>query len=110
MDSDNVSALNVHNISDKDHLQDDYEAKYTGMTEFNPKNFKSGASVGYMSIPDSSFELLVAQVKMAMDKMFAVLPLSRFNHYVGNSGSKVWSKRTALSAVTWKQKMTCPLA
>ncbi len=45
--------------------------------------------MGYISIQESSFELLFAQVKMAMDKMFTVLSLSRLNHLVGNGGSKV---------------------
>ncbi len=41
MDSDDVAALNVHNIINKDHLQDNNKAKYTGMMKFNPKSFKS---------------------------------------------------------------------
>ncbi len=89
MDSDDVSTLIVNLISDKDHLQDNDKAKYTGVTKFNPKSFKSGTSVGYINVRESSFELLFAQVKMAMDKMFTVLRLSRFNHLVSKGGLKV---------------------
>ncbi len=72
MDSDDVFALNVHNIGDMDHLQNNDKGKYMGITKFNLKSFKSGMSVGYISIQESSFELLFTQVKMAMDKMFTV--------------------------------------
>ncbi len=109
MDPADVSALNVHHIREKERLQDADHIKYQGPTKFSPKSFKSGSSVGYISVKDSSFELLFAQVKMSMNKVLNILPLSRFNHLLENSGSKVWSKRTAQSVVLWKQKMTCPM-
>ncbi len=104
-----VSALNVQHIGEKECLQQDDNAKYAGMTKFNPKSFKSGPSVGYISVPDVSIDLLFAQVKMTMNEMFDVLRLRRFNHLVGNGGSKVWPKQTAQTVIMWKQKMTCPM-
>ncbi len=65
--------------------------------------------MGYICVEDASFELLFAQVRMFMQLMFDILPLSRFNHLVGNCGSKVWSKRIAQTLFLWKQKMTCPM-
>ncbi len=55
MYSDDVTTLNVHNIGDKDHLQDDDKAKYMGVTKFNPKSFKSGVSVGVHQHPRFDF-------------------------------------------------------
>ncbi len=46
---------------------------------------------------------------MTKELMFDILLLSRFNHLVGNGRSKVWSKRTAQTAVLWKAGMTCPM-
>ncbi len=42
--------------------------------------------------------------------MFDVIPLSRYDHLVGNGGSKVWSKRTAQTAVPWKKQMECTMS
>ncbi len=42
--------------------------------------------------------------------MFDVIPLSRYDHLVRNGGSKVWSKRTAQTAVPWKKQMECPMS
>ncbi len=42
--------------------------------------------------------------------MFNVVPLSRYNHLVGNGGSKVWSRWTARTAVPWKKQMECPMS
>ncbi len=109
MNPDDVSALKVHHIGEKERLQDGDCAKYTGMTKFNPKSFMSCSSVGYISVMDLSFKLLFAQVKMSMNKMFDVLPLSRFNHLVGNGGLKVLFKWTTQSIVLWKQKMPCTM-
>ncbi len=39
--------------------------------------------------------------------MFNVVPLSRYDHLVGNVGLKVWSKWTARTAVLWKKHMEC---
>ncbi len=47
---------------------------------------------------------------MLKELMFDVIPLSRYNHLVGNGGSNEWSKRTALTAVPWKAKMIWPMA
>ncbi len=41
--------------------------------------------------------------------MFDVIPLSRFNHMVGNGDLKVWSKLTAQTVVPWKVRMSCPM-
>ncbi len=42
--------------------------------------------------------------------MFDVIPLSRYNHLIGNGGSKVLSKRTASTTVPWKKNMECPMS
>ncbi len=39
--------------------------------------------------------------------MFNVIPLSRFNHLVGNGGLIVWSKQIAQTAVQWIPRMSC---
>ncbi|MBL0686803.1 MAG: hypothetical protein JJV94_03135 [Sulfurospirillum sp.] len=54
MDSDDLTSLNVHNICDKDRLQDDDKAKYMCLTKFIPKGFKSSMNVGNISVSDSS--------------------------------------------------------
>ncbi len=41
--------------------------------------------------------------------MFDFIPLSRYNHLVGNRGSKVWAKWTAETAVPWKTNMAPPM-
>ncbi len=46
-------------------------------------------------------------MRMMKEHMFDVIPLSRYNHLVGNGGSKVWAKRTAdSSAVDNKDGMS----
>ncbi len=89
----------MYNIGEKECLQDTDQFKYKAVIKFNPKRFKSGPSVGYISVMDSTFELFFAQVKMSMEQMFDVLPMTRFNHIVGNSGSKVCFRWTAQSVV-----------
>ncbi len=42
-----------------------------------------------------------------MDK---IIHLSRYDHLVGNDGSKVWSKCTAKTAHPLKVNVICPLA
>ncbi len=42
--------------------------------------------------------------------MFDVIPLNRYNHLVGNRGSKMWVKRTAQTEVPWKTNMACPMS
>ncbi len=58
----------------------------------------------------SSFELLFTQVKIVMDKIFKMIPMSKYDHLVGNGGLKVWSKWTDKTAHLWKVNMTCLLA
>ncbi len=50
-----------------------------------------------------SFELLFAQVRMLIELMFDIIPLSRYNHLVGNGGSKVWAlhRRPYNGVRTW---------
>ncbi len=90
--------------------RNDFTNKYTGTTKFNPKSVKAGQGQETLSLTKSSFELLFTHGKIVMDKMFSIIPLSRFIHLVGNSGSKVWSKWTAKTAYQWKVNMICPLA
>ncbi len=59
----------------------------------------SAPSVGYASVEDMSFELILAQVRMSMQLIFDILPLSKFNHLVGNGCLKVWTKWTAQTVV-----------
>ncbi len=42
--------------------------------------------------------------------MFDVIPLSRYDHLVGNGGSKVWAKGSAHTAVLLKLIMGCPMS
>ncbi len=84
--------------------------KYEGDEKVNPKNFKSGSSVGYIDQSKVTDEVLFAQILMLRELMFDVIPLSRYNHLVGNGGSKMWAKWTAQTAVLWKTNMTCPMS
>ncbi len=52
-------------------------------------------------------KVLFAQIRMLRELMFDVIPLSRYDHLVGNRGLKVWSKWTAWTAVQWKKHMEC---
>ncbi len=91
----------------KDRLHKDDAYKYKGDDKFKPKSFKSGSSVGYIDLNTAS--VLFAQIRMLKELMFDVILLSRYNHLVGNKGSKVWSKMTATMVVPWKNKMACPM-
>ncbi len=84
-----VDILNLDNIGKKECLQNTDHHKYTSNVMFNPKIFKSGPSIGYINIDIASFELLFAQVRMTMELMFDIIPLSRFNHLLENGGSNV---------------------
>ncbi len=66
--------------------------KYTNKTKFNLKNLTSGLGIGSIFVDDTSFNLLFTQVKIVMNIMFNIIPLSRSVHFVGNRGLKVWSK------------------
>ncbi len=79
--------------------------KYTGVEKFNPKSFQSGSSVGFIDMNTVTNEVLFAQIRMLRELMFDVVPQSRYDHLVGNGGSKVWSKWTARTAVLWKKHM-----
>ncbi len=57
-----------------------------------------------------TYDVLYAQIRMLRELMFDVVPLSRYNHLVGNRGSKVLSKRTAQTAVPLKKNMECPMS
>ncbi len=83
---------------------------YKGNEKFNPKSFKSGSSVGYINQSEVTNGVLFAQIRMLREIMFDFIPLSRYNHLVGNGGSKVWDKRTAQTAVPWKANMGCPIS
>ncbi len=84
--------------------------KYTGTAKFNPKSFQSGSSAGFIDRNRATMEVLFAQIRILRELMFYVVPLSRYNHLVGNGGSKVWSRRTSLRAVPWKKQMECPMS
>ncbi len=84
--------------------------KYTGVEKFNPKNFQSGSSVGFIDMNTVTNEVLFAQIRMLRELMFDVVPQSRYDHLVGNGGSKVWSKWTTQTAVPWKKHMECPMS
>ncbi len=101
--------LNLDTVGKKERLQDVDHDKYRGDVKFNPTSFRSGPSVGYINFDLVSFELLFAQVRMTKELMFDILSLSRFNHLVGNGGSKVWSKQTAQTAVPWRAGMPCSM-
>ncbi len=73
----------------KDLLHKEYMHKYEGDEKFNPKSFKSGSSVGYINHSEVTNGVLFAQIRMLRELMFDVIPLSRYNHLVGNGGSKV---------------------
>ncbi len=76
----------------KDLLHMDDVHNYEDDEKFNPKSFKSGSNVGYINVEEVSYELKFAPVRMLRELMFDVIPLSRYNHLVGNGGSKVWAK------------------
>ncbi len=97
-------------LDPKDRLHDDDIHKYSGTDKFNPKSSKSGTSVGYIDLNTASSEVVFAQIRMLREVMFDVIPMSRYNHLVRNSGSKVWSRRTALMAVLWEKNMECPMS
>ncbi len=105
-----VSNLQLDTRSVKDLLQKEDMYKSVGDDKFNPKSFKSGSSVGYINLSKVTPEVLFAHIRMLKELMFDVIPLSRYNHLVGNRGSKVWAKRTAQMAVLWKPNMTCPMS
>ncbi len=100
--------LDTRGVKDLLHKEDMH--KYEGNKKFNPKSFMSGSSVGYINLSAVTNELLFAQIRMIRELMFNVIPLSRYNHLVGNGGSKVWAKQTAQMAVPWKLKMACPMS
>ncbi len=109
MTSEVLDDLQLDSRDDKDRLHKDDTYKYKGDEKFNPKSFKSGSSVGYIDLNKATEEVSFAQIRMLKELMFDVIRLSRYNHLVGNRGSKVWSKRTALMVVPWKNKMACPM-
>ncbi len=84
-----VSNLQLDSRSVKDLLQKEDMQKYEGDEKFNPKSFKSGSSVGYINLSKVTPEVLFAQIGMLKELMFHVIPLSMYNHLVGNGGSKV---------------------
>ncbi len=94
-----IDSLYLDFRGEKDRLSIEDMHKYTGTEKFNPKSFQSGSSVGFIDLNTATEEVLFAQIRMLREHMFDVLPLSRYNHLVGNRGSKVWSKRTAQTAV-----------
>ncbi len=91
----NIDILNVSDKGEDDRLHLEDFDKYTGSTKFNSKSFKAGYGQGTISMTKSSFELLFTQVKIVMDKIFKIIPLSRYNHLVGcrYNHSKVWPKQ-----------------
>ncbi len=102
--------LHLDSQGDKDRLHKDDMFKYAGSNKFNSKSFKSGHSVGYIDLNAISKDVLFAQIRILRELMFSVIPLSRYNHLVGNGGLKVWSKRTAQTAVPLKKNMGCPMS
>ncbi len=86
--------MQLDSQSAKDQLQKEDRHQYKDDEKFNPKSFKSVPS-----------EDVYGQIGMLKEIMFDVIPLSRYNHLVGNGGSKAWAKRTTLTAVLWKAKM-----
>ncbi len=104
-----IDILLLDNKGKTDHLQDSDSHQYDGANKFNPKSFKLGQSVGYIDVEAMSYDLLFTQVSMLKELMFNAIQLKRYNHLVGNGGSKVWSKRTTQTAVPWKTNMECPM-
>ncbi len=47
---------------------------------------------------------------MIKELMFDIIPLSRYNHLVGNGVSKVLAKFTSQTAVPWTTIMECPMS
>ncbi len=110
MKSDLIDSLSLDFRGESDRLSVDDIHKYTWVVKFNPKSFQSGASVGFIDLNSTTNKVLFAQIRMLRELMFDIIPLSRYDHLVGNGGSKVWSKWTAQTAVPWKKQMECPMS
>ncbi len=96
--------LTTRGVKDLPHKDDMH--KYESDVKFNPKSFKSGSSVGYNNRSEITNEVLFAQIQMLRELIFNIILLRRYNHLVGNGGSKVCAKWTA----QWKANMGCPMS
>ncbi len=105
-----IGILHLDSRGAKDHLSNKDMHKYTGVEKFNPKSFQSGSSVGFINLNTVTNEVLFAQIRMLRGLIFDVDPLIRYDHLVGNRGSKLWSKWTARTAVLWNKHMECPMS
>ncbi len=105
-----IDALHLDFRGEKDRLPIEDMHKYTGAEKFNPRSSQSGSSVGFIDLNTETKEVLFAQIRMLRELMFDVIPLCRYDHLVGNRGSKVWSKWTVRTAVLWKKQMECSMS
>ncbi len=87
-----IDVLHLDFRGAKDRLSNEDMHKYTGVEKFNPKSFQSGSSIRFIDLNAVTNEVLFAQIRMFRELMFDVVPLGRYDHLVGNGGSKVWSK------------------
>ncbi len=110
MTNEAIDFLHLDSRGSKDCLSNEDMHMYTGVEKFNPKSFQSGSSVGFIDLNTVINEVLFTQIRMLREVMFDVVRLSRYDHLVGNRGSKVWSKWTARMAVPWKKHMECPMS
>ncbi len=110
MTNEAIDVLHLDSRGAKDCLSNEDMHKYTCVEKFNPKSFQSGSSVGFIDLNTVTNEVLFAQIRMLRELMFDVVPLSRYDHLVGNGGSKEWSKRTARTAAQWQKHMECPMS
>ncbi len=101
MRNDVIDSLHQDFSGEKDRRSIEDIHKYTGTEKFNPKSFKRGSSVGFIDLNTVTEEVMFTQIRIFREHMFDVIPLSRYNHLVGNGGSKVWFRR--------KNQMECPM-
>ncbi len=92
MNSNVIDIVLLDQRGETDHLQDSDSHKYDGAMKFNLESFISAQSVGYLDVEALSYDLQFAQVRMLKELMFNFIPLSRYNHLVGNGRSKMWAK------------------
>ncbi len=88
MTNEAIDVLHLASRGAKDRLSNKDLHKYTGVEKFNAKSFQSGSSVGFIDLNTVTNEVMFAQIRMLRELMFDVIPLSRYDHLVGNGGRK----------------------
>ncbi len=86
-----IDTLHLDSRGVKDRLANEDMLKYTGVEKFNHKSFQLGSRVGFIDPNAVTNEVLFAQIRMLIELMFDVIPLSRYDHLVRNGGSKVFN-------------------